>query len=888
MALLVVTFSCALVIFGVSAIDQPTIDYMATHMDVRYEVLDNLRDELRTFTAQITLTNRGSKAINKNPWIISFCHTRMIEPEHLPDPRGVIRDDVKITHVQGCMFTLEPTNSFRDILSGESRQIRFLGENWIVSKTDIMPNWYVTGHGLIPRTIMNTAGESLSFAGDFDEAKKWKRYYFGDGDNEVHDVYDPYTARYRFALNDIRDLGKSPGYIVPTPVESHIDEKQKIALNTRDWVVIYSDDLNNEGIYIADKLKMVRSATQPLHRYVELAIKDVRVKLNGSEKILPQSYSLEINPEKEFIKIHGIDEAGVFYGIQTLLALVDEDDKVPKAKIHDAPKYLYRGMQLDVARNFFQPKTVFKLLDLMATYKLNKFHFHLTDDEGWRIEINGLDELTKIGGRRCHDPLEEKCILPQLGSGPTSLGSGSGYYTKEQYKDILRYAKKRHIEVIPEIDMPGHGHAVIKAMEARYKNTNDSRYVLIDHNDTSEYKSIQMYTDNAMNPCIDSTYTFIRQVIESLIEYHQDIMPLKIYHFGGDEVAPGAWENSTACENVKKQSPGGEKKILKEHFVHEMSKITSEHKLNLAAWEDGVMESGSKPFERGGLQNENVYAYAWDNIWEWGQSNRAYKLANAGYKVVMSQATHLYFDHPYEPDPEERGYYWAPRFTDTRKVFGFMPGNLYANADVARSGHPLTEEQVCGKDGKNCIKLEKTENIVGIQGHLWSETVRTPKQLEFMVFPRLLALAERAWHGAPWQDIQDNSTRKKRRDEDWERFANLIGYRELKRLDSLGVAYRIPLPGATIQDGRLVTNTAFPGLGVQYSQNGGKSWRDVDMDATVKGGETLLLRTKSAQGGRTSRVVKLNIPSKGSIREGPFSFPIYSFIALIICVVSLP
>lgn len=145
-----------------------------------------------------------------------------------------------------------------------------------------------------------------------------------------------------------------------------------------------------------DKLNILRSITQPLHRYIKLAIEEVRVKVNGSEKIIPEGYSLEIDPEAEFIKILGVDAAGVFYGIQTLFALIDEEGNVPKANISDAPRYPYRGMELDVARNFFEQKTIFKLLDLMAMYKLNKFHFHLTDDEGWRIEIQGLQELTEV------------------------------------------------------------------------------------------------------------------------------------------------------------------------------------------------------------------------------------------------------------------------------------------------------------------------------------------------------------------------------------------------------------------------------------------------------------------------------------------------------------
>lgn len=231
--------------------------------------------------------------------------------------------------------------------------------------------------------------------------------------------------------------------------------------------------------------------------------------------------------------------------------------------------------------------------------------------------------------------------MSQLGSGPTSSGTGSGFYTTEDYRDILRHAKGLHIEVIPEIDMPGHGHAVIKAMESRYRNkvragnlTAAEQYVLIDHNDTSNYKSIQMFTDNAINPCLQSTYDFITQVIGTLVRLHADIQPLKIYHFGGDEVAKGAWENSTACkERMSEIWEVLDKAQLKQFFVQKISNMTNQFGLDLAAWEDGVMESGSVPFKRSQLRNKNVYAYAWDNVWEWGQANRAYKLANAGYKV---------------------------------------------------------------------------------------------------------------------------------------------------------------------------------------------------------------------------------------------------------------
>ncbi|XP_076468984.1 beta-hexosaminidase-like [Babylonia areolata] len=460
---------------------------------------------------------------------------------------------------------------------------------------------------------------------------------------------------------------------------------------------------------------------------------------------------------------------------------------------------------LDVARNFRPLEDVLRLLDLMSLYKLNKLHLHLTDDEGWRLQIPGLVELTQVGGQRCHDLEEQSCLLPFLGSGPSPAAPGSGFYTVEDYKTILRYAADRYIQVIPEVQMPGHAHAAIKAMEARRKRLQGSKnvgeakkYLLADDDDESWYQSYQLFTDNAMNPCLDSTYEFIAHVVRSLVEMHSDVTPLQLLHVGGKGVAEGAWTNSSVCRELLSSDFDFRKyKDLKEYFVKKVSGILQEEGLNLGAWEAGLMQSGRTPYARAPLQNNKVYAYAWHNVWEEGTAQRAYTLANAGYKVIMAQATHLFFDHAYEPDPEERGAYWATRFTDTKKTFSFMPSDLYANADVTRSGDPMTPEMMCGERGNDCVELKEAGNIVGIQGSLWTDVVRTREQADFMLFPRFFALAERAWHMPRWEEeTTDNVTRLRELQADWSAFANTLGYRELPRLDRKGVQYRVPPPGA--------------------------------------------------------------------------------------------
>lgn len=208
------------------------------------------------------------------------------------------------------------------------------------------------------------------------------------------------------------------------------------------------------------------------------------------------------------------------------------------------------------------------------------------------------------------------------------------------FQDILREATKRHIDVIPEIDMPAHSHAAIKAMEERYSQykisnpTLANQYRLLDPTDTSEYASVQMFKNNAINPCIDSTYAFIKKVVSEIKQMYQGIQPLTFFHYGGDETPADAWVESSACKQLIKSNPEYKTpRQLKEYFVRQIADITNKLGLNLADWEDGLLGADGVPFPRGSLPNSEVYGNAWQNIWEWGVGRRAYDLANSGYKV---------------------------------------------------------------------------------------------------------------------------------------------------------------------------------------------------------------------------------------------------------------
>ncbi|XP_046350297.2 uncharacterized protein LOC124131228 [Haliotis rufescens] len=873
-------------------VDQSVLDYMAENIVLTYSVLDNFQDGASTFLAQVTLKNTGPQDVVKGNWGIYYCSIYMV-PDEQPE---LTLEQMTIKHIKGCLFKMEPTSEFKPLKSNEVRTLKFRVQNWSVSKTDMMPNWYMWAEGLKARTIASTKGPGLEFVKDFTTVNQWKRYDTPD----LKDRYDPYTPDVRYGMaQDITDLGSSPHPVIPTPVTMVIDDNLEMMMSA--IITITTDPLfEADADYLKEELSKggysainVSTSAPPPRGYIQLLQRDPQVTINSKIASSPEAYSLTVDPVNEVIRIWSNTSDGIFYGIQTLLSLAlksSSDGKLYKSTIEDAPRFAYRGMHLDVGRNFHGKESVMKLLDAMAMYKLNKFHFHLTEDEGWRVEIPGLKELTEIGGKRCHDIEEEKCVLSQLGSGPDTTTSGSGFYTIDDYKDILQYASARHIEVIPEVDSPGHAHAAIFAMHARRQRLldigdidNADSFGLVDLEDPSDYLSIQMFKDNAINPCINSTYSFIKYIVDMFIDMHKDISPLKTFHFGGDEVASGAWKNSPACQALLRANVS-----LKEHFTRNVANITSLHNLNLGGWEDGLMESVFEPFNKELLGSQDVLAYAWDNVWEWGVSTRAYRLANAGFKVILAHVTHLYFDHPYEPDPEERGYYWGPRFTDTWKTFGYMPDNVYENVDVRRNGDPMTKEELCGQDGSLCIPLTKPENVLGMQGHLWSETVRTQDNLFYMIFPRIIALAERAWHKAAWEDIMEAETRNNEKRKDWINFANSLGYQELPALDKLNITYRVPPPGARNNNGRLNLKSPFPGLGLETSTDGGNSWQTASAEMTVAQGQTVLVSLKSADGRRRGRAVTVRVPVSNTVTDsGAHSTIKATTVSLFMCILQL-
>jgi hexosaminidase len=566
---------------------------------------------------------------------------------------------------------------------------------------------------------------------------------------------------------------------------------------------------------------------------------------NGPEIVFEQvaglpaeGYQLNIAPNK--IRIRASDAAGAFYAVQSIRSMLPTEAsgkntkaiQIPAADIEDHPRFGFRAFMLEVGRNF-QPKSeALKVLDLMALYKLNVLHLHLNDDEGWRLEIPGLPELTEVGSKRGHTTNDSKNLVPSYGSGPmTNVNSGSGFYSRADYIEILKYAKQLHIKVIPEIETPGHARAAIKSMDARYQRfiqagdtAKAKEYLLRDLADKSIYRSVQGWSDNVVNVGLPSTYRFMEKVVDELISMYKDAgADLETIHFGGDEVPAGVWTQSEAAKAVLSSHPElqGTDDLWAYYFA-KVNALLKARKLYLTGWEEialhkAMVDGTKKMVVNPAFTAENFHADVWNNTE--GNEDLAYKLANAGYKVTLTNVSNLYFDLAANKGFEEPGQYWGG-YVDVDKPFYFVPYDYYKTSKEDSRGEPV--DQKIFKDKVRLTAVGKS-NIIGLQAPLWSETIHTPERLEYMLLPKLLALAERAWAKDPeWATTTDTAAASGLYKQSWSEFINVLGKKELPRLDHFagGFKYRIPAPGVTIADGQISANVLYPGLTIRYTTNG--------------------------------------------------------------------
>ena len=848
-----------------SAVDKRDVLSAAQFADslvVKHEVISNrasaLCDPKQTegmcYQASIKLTSPGH--FSENGWKIYFSNMSPIQLDQ--------SDEFDVTHINGDLHSIAPTTAFNGFAADEEWTIPVVAGFWTLSETDRMPNYYLVDASgqshIISSTIEQidpeTGLSSLPHAVPMTlEDKHFKRT---PDDNSA-----PATAEWLFEENSTYDkLIDSRNHLLPTPRSISIASEARVSLESGIKVSINPDWAAGTQAAL-DRLQALG---------VEQTANGVVIKVEASDDIEREGYQLRISSTR--IDIKASTATGAFYALQSIAALLDKSASLPSAVIDDAPRFEFRGMHVDVSRNFKSKRFIKQVLDEMAAYKLNKFHFHLADDEGWRVEIPDLPELTDVGAFRCHDLTEQTCLLPQLGSGPSRDTVGNGYYTVSDYKEILRYAAARHIQVIPSMDMPGHSRAAIKSMAARYnslkaqgKVEQAKQYLLHDVEDSTVYSSIQFYNDNTINACMDSSYDFISKVVDELAVMHAvSGNELTRYHIGADETA-GAWVKSAACKDLLSNNVLGIETAedISAYFIEKVSRLLATKGIEAAGWNDGM---GHTKVER---MPSKVQSNGWSPLmWDGHQS--AHEQANRNWDLVVSSPDALYFDFPYEADQFERGYYWAARRVNSRKVFSMMPENLPAHAEywLDRQENPYVadDRKQVDENGKVTHQpLKAGTRFHGMQGQLWTETIRTDQQASYMVFPRLYALAERAWHRAEWELEYNYEGRlysqetnhftqanRDRQNHDWIRFSNYLVQSVLTKADRLGVFYRLPTPGAKLISGELHANSLYPGLGIEFSVDGG-GWQTYEKPVSVSG--KIEVRTVAPNGERKSRRLSL-------------------------------
>jgi len=722
--------------------------------------------------------------------------------------RKVIADSVTagfaLDHVNGDLFKLTALAD-QAWAPGEAYAITYQAQFWVISLTDAPLGFYLLPKegGVIP------LGDPRILP--FTRIEQRMRH--------VEDRVPTADAVQRHADNAALHLlpDAQVGRITPRPVSARFGAGAcQLGPATH---IAHGPELASEAAFLRALLADLPAASSS----VQLRLETGPV---PGEAPNGEAYQLDIGTHE--VVLRGAAAHGVFNAIQTLRQLLDDDGRLPLGQVLDAPRFAYRGMMLDVARHFASVSTVLRLLDCMAAYKLNRFHFHLTDDEGWRLPIAALPELTEVGARRGVSTDGSPCLPPSFGSGASIDASpGTGHYTHEEFIAILRHAQARHIEVVPEFNMPGHARAAVQAMRVRHDRllaAGDAEgaraYRLDDPDDISSYESVQLWHDNVICIALPSVDRFIDTVVgEVAALFRQAGVPLRAIHTGGDEVPNGAWIDSPVCRARMAQQGWSDVAQLRFDFVARCRAILARHGLAFAGWDDTALthDTGGAPAPEPRFAGPDFHAYVWNNAWGSGQEDIAYRLANAGYSVVLSNAANLYFDLACAKDPEEPGYYWAG-FVGLRQAFAFCPLDqqlLPAHDPMGRPVPAATLARLAQLDGGR---------IAGLQGQLWGENAHSRARIEYMVAPRLLALAERAWSPDPgWGSIADPGERAARIDADWNEFANRLGQRALPRLDRapLAWAYRLPPPGVLLKDGRIHVNLALPGLALRYRFDGG-------------------------------------------------------------------
>jgi len=483
--------------------------------------------------------------------------------------------------------------------------------------------------------------------------------------------------------------------------------------------------------------------------------------LNTSSAKLPiEGYQLKVTSKG--VNILG-SRAGVFYGVQSLLQLIQQKGtqlSVPAVNINDEPNFAYRGLMLDVGRHFFDANEIKKILDVMASLKLNTLHWHLTDDQGWRLEIKKYPKLTAISAWR------DSTIIGSYGDFSPFIYDGKksgGFYTQEQAHEIVKYAADRNIEVIPEIEMPGHSTAVLAAYPELGNGPGPYK--------VPGYWGVHNTIYNPGEP----TFQFLQDVLTEVMT----IFPSKYIHIGGDEVPKDEWKTSALAQKIIHENKLKDEHELQSWFINRIEKFLNKNGKSLIGW-DEILEGGLTP-------NATVMS--------WRGEAGGIQAAKEGHNVIMSPNSNMYVDHAQAKDGK----------TEPLAIGGFLP------LDVVYNYNPRP----------TALTADQQKHVLGVQANMWTEYVSTNNKLEYMLFPRAIALAEVGW----------TKTENKNYDDFVSKRLPVV----LESIERSGVNYRIPEANVVITDDaatkrKRITITSFVADSkVYYTIDGHKADNTADL-----------------------------------------------------------
>jgi hexosaminidase len=475
--------------------------------------------------------------------------------------------------------------------------------------------------------------------------------------------------------------------LIPQPNDIIFNGKSKFELKNNFLVYYQDDSLKNEIEFLTNCIKentgfncnLINISNLPVITFYPNSIY-----FFSNPNMIKNAYELQI--DSTIIKITSVNKAATFYAIQTLIQLLPFQKTtnqvfLPCLQIKDAPRFEWRGMHLDVCRHFFPTNFIKKYIDFLAMYKMNVFHWHLTEDQGWRIAIRKYPKLTEIGSIR-----NGSMVGPYADHRIDSVRYG-GYYSQEEIKEIVKYAKQRHITVVPEIEMPGHSLAALAAYPE-----------LSCTGGPFEVAKEWGVFDDVYCAGNEETFKFLENVLDEVCE----LFPGKYIHIGGDECPKTRWKECGKCQKRIKDNNLKDEHELQSYFIQRMEKYLNSKGKQIIGW-DEILEGGLAP-------NATVMS--------WRGTDGGIAAAQQNHKVVMTPGTHCYFDH-YQGNPAN----------EPLAIGGYTP------LEKVYSYEPIPKE----------LKINEASLIIGAQGNVWTEYITSSSQVEYMALPRMCALAEVLW-----------------------------------------------------------------------------------------------------------------------------------------------